>query len=150
MTGLPQIPVIDHAGSTQNFEALQTQLAQLKETLQGTGGAPVGGWIPTVLGEKVEQLAGFQTIRVRAELHGATVRLRGAAVVKAGQELASGETVLTLPVGYRPLEKVRMVGVTETTEAARVSITTAGVLSFGIAVKEGRGIYLDGLTFNLT
>ena len=126
------LPVVSFLDATNNFEQLEP-----------------GVWTETALGAKVEEAAGWQTVRVRREQVGSTARLRGVLAVKAGQELVAGETVLTLPVGFRPPLKIRMAIVVEAGDV-RTEITAAGVMVLNENIKETRAIYLDGLTWNLT
>jgi hypothetical protein len=110
----------------------------------------VGEWQTVALGAKIEEdTMEVQTIRVRKVLSAATVQLRGVPLVKAGQELASGETVLTLPVGYRPPAKIVLNVLTELAEPVKGAIATSGILALNKTIKAGQGIYLDGQSFNL-
>lgn len=123
------LPVPDLA-STANFEQIQTEY--------------VGSWMPLALGAKVEEAAGLQTLRARTENLGASARMRGAAKVKAGEELKGGETLLTLPPSLRPPGTVKEVTNQE------ITITSAGVVSVTANLPAASVVLLDNLSFNLT
>ena len=122
----------------------------------------VGAWHALAYSEKVEDYkvsAEYQTGQYRTENAGATLRLKGLLAIVAGKTLALGETIFTLPEGFRPLKKTPLLVFAETTvdTIALVVINTAGVASISafIAVgappmKAGEVLTLDGLTFNLT
>jgi hypothetical protein len=104
-----------------------------------------GPWTAVTLGAKLEANASFQTIRARTESGGASVRLRGVPTVKSTEELKTGETLLTLPVGFRPPGTV----FTAATSPA-IEISAAGIITANAAVLEHVGVVLDGVTFNLS
>jgi hypothetical protein len=112
-------------------------------------GLLAGSWEAPSLGAKVEESAAGQTVRCRKENGGAIVRLRGAAKVRSGQTLSIGETVLTLPVGFRPPALVQCVAVTSAT-ATSFSIATSGVVTLAASTAATVEIALDNITFNIT
>jgi hypothetical protein len=114
----------------------------------------VGVWKALELGAKVEEAkVGLQTARVRAELGLNTARLRGGLVIKAGQELKEGETLFTLPVGFRPPASVYLMGAVEhgaVRSIRQMAVLPTGEVSLSGAVEENGIVCLDSVTFNLT
>ncbi len=105
-----------------------------------------GEWVEPTMSAKVENAAGAQTVRARAELGGNVCRLRGVAKIKSGEELKTGETLFTLPEGLRPPGHVDL------TLAGSVilEIATTGVAILSATKTSAQTIIMDGLTFNLT
>jgi hypothetical protein len=137
MTSLPQQPVLSHAGSTLNFDALVKRIGKLEST----------AWTALSLGAKIE--AGSPAGSVRTEQGATSSRLEGLLKVKAGQKLEPGETLATIPLGFRPIAEVFLTPVITTT-TGYLKVTTAGVISVSVALAETTFVALDGLTFNLT
>lgn len=116
------------------------------------GMASVGAWTSLTLGTKVEAfLENFRTPMVRTENVGATGRIRGALKVKAGETVAPGETLLTLPVGFRPAERINIEPRTSE-PALSVNIAATGVMTLaGASAVAGTILPLEGpFTFSLT
>jgi hypothetical protein len=105
-----------------------------------------GEWVEPTMSAKVENAAGSQTVRARAELGGNVCRLRGVAKIKSGEELKTGETLFTLPEGLRPPGHVDL------TLAGSVilEIATTGVAILSATKTSAQTIIMDGFTFNLT
>lgn len=106
-----------------------------------------GVWTALTLGPKIEANATYQTPRCRTEQ--GVVRLRGALNEKAGEELKGGETLATLPEGFRPPGKVLMGLVTKAAGVVTLQIETTGVM-FTSGLPLAATVLLDGITFNLT
>lgn len=106
-----------------------------------------GVWTALTLGPKIEANATYQTPRCRTEQ--GVVRLRGALNEKAGEELKGGETLATLPEGFRPPGKVLMGLVTKAAGVVTLQIETNGVM-FTSGLPLAATVLLDGITFNLT
>jgi hypothetical protein len=112
---------------------------------EGTAGA----WKALTLSTKVAQRAGYLAAEVRTEQGAATARLRGQLEVKSGEELSAGATIATLPEACRPADPIEL-ATWFTGVAGLLSISHAGVLSYGSALAAGKIIRLDGLTWSLT
>jgi hypothetical protein len=80
--------------------------------------------------------------------------LRGVLKVKAGQTLAAGETLFTLPAALRPVAK-RIIDAVSGLEATtstgnKLIIEANGVVKVTVAVTEGQEVFLDGLIFAIS
>jgi hypothetical protein len=109
-----------------------------------------GPWTAVVLGPKIEARPGIQAPEVRTELHAASARVRGGFQAKAAENLAIGETLFTLPVGFRP---PALIEITQTSTAGVVlivKIAATGVVTLSKELKAGEAVLFDGETFNLT
>lgn len=151
------LPVYSARDATENFEQLQilqTTLESKLSTVEAKLAAAEatitpGAWTALTLGTKVEEDAAEQTVRARTE--GTIVRLRGATKIKAGETLTAGETLATLPVGLRPVEKrVVLSSVTNANKAQAMLVATTGVVTLLENLPAATVLVLDGLTFNLT
>lgn len=110
-----------------------------------------GAWESLVLGAKAEENPSVQTLRVRKEMGITVARLRGGVVAKAGQEIKPGETIATLPAGWRPPNLVAVAVVLSGGQAGYIEITAAGVIKPGVvSVTATAAVLLDSVTFNLT
>lgn len=108
----------------------------------------IGQWVkPESLGAKIEN--GAVPLETRVESTG-RIFLRGSAKVKAAEALAVGETYLTLPAGFRPLQAVERGIVTSGNVAGVLKISAAGVATLSIELKAGESVALDGVNFNRT
>lgn len=117
----------------------------------------VSAWTAVTLGAKLESpvVEAFRTAMVRTENNGATARIRGLVKVKAGETLATGETLMTLPVGFRPAEQLVIRVHSNVAEASpfNVLVSTAGVVTWGgvASVAAGTIFNFEGpFTFSLT
>ena len=118
----------------------------------GPEGGSHGEWTALALGSKVKQVPGFESAAVRAEGAGSSARLRG--VLEVTNEIKAGETVFTVPAGYRAKSKIEFgVGVSTgfgSNHAGSVLISTDGVVTDPeTPVPPGIYYLLDGLTWNL-
>lgn len=108
----------------------------------------VGAWTALTLGAKIEAGTTIgQTPRVRAEQGDTSARLRGSLVVQSGQELKGGETLATLPVGFRPPATIVL---PQQGTAGFPLVASTGEIEMTGNVPSKGTVFLDGLTFNLT
>jgi hypothetical protein len=107
-------------------------------------------WEGLTLGTKVE--AGtLQTPGVRAEDGKTMARLRGSPKVKAAEEVKAGETIATIPAGFRPPSTVHLATMNpQTGVAGELIIASTGVITAAGGYVAANEILLDGLSFNLT
>jgi hypothetical protein len=105
------------------------------------------GWKVPVMSSALEVVSERYIIGVRLD-NGLTVRLRGAMKIKVGNSLKSGETIGTLPEGYRPF---LLVGLLLSNPALPIEITSSGVMKYaGIpTLGEGDVLGFDGLSFSI-
>lgn len=102
-------------------------------------------WEALVLGPKIET-GGLQEPAVRSDDGANFAELRGAAKAKAAENLAVGETLFTLPAGFRPPANVEY-----ETPKGQIKIAAAtGVVTLSFELKAGEVVRLDGVGFNLT
>jgi len=104
-----------------------------------------GEWIATALGAKITD-SGGQTTRVRLEGGGSVVRLRGNPQVSSLQTLTAGETILTIPSGFRPVAGPPVY----VTPVGNLSITVGGVMTCDKTLAEATRLNFDGITYNVT
>ena len=118
---------------------------------EGSGGA-VGNWTALTLSGKVKQVSGYEEAAVRTENGGATARLRG--VIEVTSEIKAGETVFTIPAGYRPQSKIEF-GIGTTTASGANHVGSMLISSAGVATDPETPVppsvyyLLDGITWNL-
>ena len=137
--GLPTKPVNPSAGEVPNdtIEELEAIINAITPT----------EWVkPESLGAKVEENAA-KLDGIRLESNQSVARLRGALKVKAGESLTAGETLCTLPVGYRPAHAQQIDCVDGTATGIKLLIATTGVVTLGSNVAEAVEVFLDGQTF---
>ena len=150
-----ELPTLGQPDKTQDVK-INTAFTTVQTVINGNLGAPnlesellTGKWESIfVLGAKVEAAATYQTLRGRKESGAASVRLRGAIAVKAGEELKASETLATLAVGYRP-PATEGFSIFAGGIAQALTITAAGVMTLSGAVKAAENVFLGGITFNL-
>lgn len=115
-----------------------------------------GAWVKLTLGAKIET-AGLQTPSARIENGGASVRLKGAVKVKAGQTLTAGEGVFAPPPVYYPPAGSGG-GAVNTPVWANATFTNLVIPDIEVGgfavlqltnVPEGGVIDLDCLTYNI-
>lgn len=112
-----------------------------------------GVWTAITFGAKMKEAVGAQVPKVRTESGGAVGRLAGVAAVKTGEELKETETILTVPVGFRPPASVQFVAFAFTTVPAAVGLvlTKEGVLYCNSKnLNAISTLTLDGITWNIT
>lgn len=108
-----------------------------------------GPWELLSLGSSVEASIELQPPRVRVELE--SIRLRGVVKIKAGQKLALGATLFTLPPNCHPSGECQVVAfLSGVGGATQLIVKRNGIVQVLKEVTEGISIYLDGVTFNLT
>ncbi len=118
-----------------------------------TGGSGVGSWTALALAGNVGQVPGYETVDVRTENAGATARLRGALEVTS--EVQPGETVFTIPAGFRPHNQIEF-GVGVSTAVGGNHVGSLVISSSGVVTDPESpvpaGIYylLDGISWNLS
>lgn len=101
-----------------------------------------------VFGAKIEEGTGkFQSVRTEANQQ--VARLAGAVKVKSGSGLTAGETLLTLPLGYRPARAQVIDCVHGAQVANKLLIATTGVVTLAVTVAETLEVDLDGTTYPL-
>jgi hypothetical protein len=116
----------------------------------GSWGTGCGAWTETTPSSKIEPFGEpFQTVRVRTEQGGAVARIRGVIIVKAGQTIAKGEAIITLPVGFRPPATI-VIYIDNEGVPAVAQVDSSGVVSPASTLAAGKGVGLDGIIFNLT
>lgn len=149
------LPVLSLEDVTADLEQLQPFLGAIPEEAlspavkEALAKITPGPWTALVLTAKIEEGAGFQTVRVRTEGGGTTARLRGLPKVKAGQEVKAAEVFATVPVGFRPPATVVLTGASG--GAFNIfQINAAGQIIPEKTIAAGNGIVFDGLTYNLT
>lgn len=104
-----------------------------------------GAWTALTMGAKVQAAT---PCSARLENGGKTVRLRGIAEVKAGETLGKGETLATLPVGYRPAETQYMeCALKATGSVIELIIHTDGTITLEGAATETNYVALSNRTF---
>ena len=164
----PSIPVRSFADSTLNFErhqalltkwglapetgpvATKTELAAIQRNVAGLNGA----WTSLEgVSAKLKAAAGFEKPEVRTEGGATRAFLKGVYEVITS-EIAANTTLFTVPSAFRPKAEVAP-GLTLFNGAAfsanRMTITTGGVGTVGLALPVGSVIYLDGTcNWNLT
>lgn len=107
-------------------------------------------WVkPESLGAKVEENAA-KLDGLRLESNQSVCRLRGAVKIKSGEKLELTETLMTLPVGYRPTHAQAIDAVQGTATGNKLLIATTGVVTLSVAVAETVEVFLDGATFPLS
>jgi hypothetical protein len=145
---LPEIGKPDHTQDPKIVTAL-TEIQTWGNGNIGTANLEThllaGAWEAVTLGAKIEEETALQTIRARSILGGAAVELRGAAKVKAGEELKLTETLLTLPAGLRPPATVEPLSA-----SVGIKIPTTGIATCSVALPSANVLFLDGVHFNLT
>jgi len=112
----------------------------------------VGPWTApeSYLSANIGEAAGYLTVGVRQESGGAVARLRGCYKVLSGKSVVNGDTLMTLPVAFRPSADVN-VAAPVGFGAAQIVISTGGAVTWeGAEAKAGELIGLDGITFSLT
>lgn len=109
-----------------------------------------GAWTALTLGPKIEASGSAQSIRVRLEQGASSVRMRGTPVVKIGETLTAGETLATLPLGFRPPGLITVPMTTSSAVTTSLTIATTGVVALANNLAATRAVFFDGLTFNLT
>jgi hypothetical protein len=119
---------------------------------QGPEGGSVGAWTALTLSGKVQQVSGYEAAAVRTEDGGATARLRG--VLEITSEVKAGETVFTIPSGYRPQHIVEIgLGVSSASGSnhigALVFYPSGRVVDPETPAPTGVYYLLDGFTWNL-
>lgn len=118
-------------------------------------GTPVGAWVALTLSAKLEQRANYEALAARLENFGASVRLRGCAVVVA-EVKTSAEMILEVAEAFRPKKKVTF-GLNvlesggETNHTGALMLAPTGVITDDETPVPAGVIYLlDGITYNLT
>lgn len=105
------------------------------------------------LGAKVEKTAA-KLDAGRTKDNAQAAELRGVLKVKAGETLASGETLCTLPEALWPAQE-RVIDCTSglkatTSTGNKLLISAAGVVKVAVAVPEASEVFLDGLVFAIS
>lgn len=77
---------------------------------------------------------------------GLGTQLRGQ--IEAEKEITAASTIWTLPEGLRPSSALELPALLNTTMVV-VKISTAGIVTCSVAMKEKEVLKLDGLTFDL-
>jgi hypothetical protein len=119
---------------------------------RGPEGGSVGQWALLTLSSKVKQVAGYEEAAVRTEDGGATARLRG--VLEITSEVKADEPVFTVPVGFRPQNKLEF-GIGVADAAGHNHIGALVMSSDGIVTDDetpapvGTYYLLDAITWNL-
>jgi hypothetical protein len=90
---------------------------------------------------------GSVTCGVRLELGANEARLRG--TLAATGSVSAGATIGTVPSGYRPLHEVNSIA-RYTGGGARITISTAGLITLGSALSNTNEVWLDSLTYDLS
>jgi hypothetical protein len=89
----------------------------------------------------------YATVGVRSEPLYGLARLRGGVLV-GGDGVGNGETLITLPVGYRPVATfstgVRVAG---SNVARQITVNTDGTVAVASALAVGDTVLLDGMVF---
>lgn len=113
--------------------------------------AKVAAWtdLKTTLGAKVEAGTRGVLARIEGPSAGQFVRLRGEVLVKNLEELKAGETLLTLPEGFRPANVQEIIAGTGNTATILLVISPTGVITIASVVKEKKSVELDGIDFPL-
>lgn len=101
----------------------------------------VSPWAGLSLNAKIEIPS---TGRVRTENGGNVGRLDGRLTVKAAQEVTEAETLMTVPMGYRPPERTSLPAIIEGTLRILVVESTGVTKITGANVKAGGNIELRG------
>lgn len=110
----------------------------------------VSAYSPVVRGAKVES-GGLQANEVRSENGGATGRIRGSFRIKAAEELVAGETLFTIPVGFRPPADIEFERVTSAGGLHRLKIAAAtGICTDTSPILATQIVFFDGFTYNIT
>lgn len=109
-----------------------------------------GAWKALELGAKMET-GGLQVPGARTEDGATMARLRGSVKVKAAEELKAGETLFTVPVGWRPAADIEFERVTSAGGLHRCKIASAtGICTDTSAILAGQIVFFDGFTYNMT
>lgn len=135
--GLPIKPVASPGNPNDTTEELEAIIAAVSPT----------EWAAmTSLGAKVEKNAA-KLEGIRTESNQAVARLRGALKVKAGETLAAGETLCTLP--YHPEHAQQIDCVQGAQVPNKLLIATDGKVTLSANVLEGVEVFFDSTTFPL-
>lgn len=92
----------------------------------------------------------YATVGVRSEPLYGLGRLRGGVSV-GGDGLTNGETLITLPVGYRPVATFSTgVRVSGSNVARQITLNTDGTVTVASALAAGDTVLLDGMVFPIS
>lgn len=117
-------------------------------TIQASG--VCSAYTPVVRGAKVES-GGLQANEVRTENAGGTGRIKGDFRIKAAEELIAGETLFTVPVGFRPPADIEFERVTSAGGLHRLKIAAAtGICTDTSNILATQIVFFDGFTYNIT
>jgi hypothetical protein len=107
----------------------------------------LGEWKSLLLSSKIEQRSEYYKISARTESSGSIVRLRGNAIVKTGETIKAGNTVVTLPIEYAPKSFVQL----STSFGNILLVLKTGIVQWSIATElaAGSAIVVDGLSYSI-
>ena len=112
----------------------------------------VGAWSETVsLGPKIEEsilVPVAQKIAIRLEAGSSRAYLRG--VIKTKEATTVADTLLTIPVGFRPAVAIYVAWVVNGATGVTLRVETSGILVCKTNLGIGNEVPLDGLDWNLT
>jgi hypothetical protein len=154
----PHLPVHELTDVTLDLESLLAW-SKTVESSSSSASTLFGGWVAATNLVKVENAPGFQLFRMRHELSGTTVRLRGA--FKSTAEIPVNTQIAEFPVGYRPPLSVRVLGIPGNGEVLVFEVAANGELVYRNRtastkavpepnIPENFGFNFDGASFNLT
>jgi hypothetical protein len=92
----------------------------------------------------------YATVGVRLEPLYGLGRLRGGVLV-GGDGIANGETLITLPVGYRPVATFSTgVRISGSNVARQITLNTDGTVAVPSSLSVGDTVHLDGIVFPIS